>query len=91
MFDIGFFELIIIMTIAVLVVGPKNLPQLAKAVGKGWKEFQATFEGLKDEVMEEADNLKTSVNLDQLEQDVSSATKVDVDVNLNLDDKPTEN
>ncbi|MFQ5672011.1 MAG: twin-arginine translocase TatA/TatE family subunit [Nitrospinales bacterium] len=90
MFDIGFFELMIIMTIAVLVVGPKNLPRLAKAVGKGWKEFQSTFEGLKDEVMEEADNLKNSVNIDQLEQDVSSATKIDVDVDLNLDDKPTK-
>ena len=85
MFDIGFFELMIIMAIAVLVVGPKNLPRLAKSVGKGWKEFQSTFEGLKDEVMEEADSLKSSVNVDQLEQDVSSATKVDVDVNLDLD------
>jgi len=90
MFDIGFFELIIIMGIAMLVVGPKNLPRLAKAVGKGWKEFQSTFEGLKDDVLQEADNLKTSVNIEQLEQDVSSATKIDVDVNLDLDDKPPQ-
>ena len=89
MFDIGFFELIIIMGIAVVVVGPKNLPRLARSVGRGWGEFVRTFDDLKQEVMDEADNLKEDVNVDQLEQDISAATKVDVDVNLDAD-KPTD-
>ena len=42
MFDIGFFELMIIMAIGVVVVGPKNLPRLARAVGRGWGEFVKT-------------------------------------------------
>ena len=82
MFDIGFFELMIIMGIAVVVIGPQNLPKLAKAIGKGWGEFQKTFSGLKQDVMDEAEGLKQTVNVDSLEQDISSATKVDVDVNL---------
>ncbi len=89
MFDIGFFELMIIMAIGVVVIGPKNLPKLARAVGKGWGEFQSTFNELKDDLMEEADNLKNTVNIDQLEQDVSAATKVDVDVNIDdINEKP---
>lgn len=88
MFDIGFFELIIIMAIAMVVIGPENLPKLAKAAGKGWGEFQAAFEGLKKDVMDEADDLKSSVEVDQLKRDVSAATQVDVD--LDLDDKPTQ-
>lgn len=89
MFDIGFFELMIIMAIGVVVIGPKNLPKLARAIGKGWGEFQSTFNELKDDIMEEADNLKGTVNVDQLEQDVSAATKVDVDVNLSdINDTP---
>jgi len=84
MFDIGFFELMIIMAIAVVVIGPQNLPKLAKAVGKGWGEFQATFNSLKQEVMDEAEGLKQSVNVEHLEKDVINATKVDVDVNLDL-------
>ena len=32
--------------------------------------------------MDEAEGLKQTVNVDSLEQDISSATKVDVDVNL---------
>lgn len=86
MFDIGFFELMIIMGIAIVVIGPQNLPKLAKAIGKGWGEFQSTFDSLKQEVMDEAEGLKQSVDLDNLEQDISSATKVDVDVNLDISD-----
>lgn len=87
MFDIGFFEIMIIMAIAVVVIGPKNLPKLAKAIGKGWGEFQNTFNSLKQEVLDETESLKQNVNLDGLEQDVTVATKVDVDVNLDLSEK----
>jgi len=85
MFDIGFFELMIIMAIGVVVIGPQNLPKLAKALGKGWGEFQTTFSSLKQEVLDEAENLKQNVNLEGLEQEVGAATKIDVDVNLDLD------
>jgi sec-independent protein translocase protein TatB len=87
MFDIGFFEIMILMAIAVVVIGPQNLPKLAKAIGKGWGEFQNTFNSLKQDVLDETENLKQNVNLDALEQDVTSATKVDVDVNLDLEAK----
>jgi len=90
MFDIGFFEILILMGIAVFVIGPQNLPKLAKAVGRGWGEFQKTFNDLKQEVMDETEGVKRAVNLDQLEQDVSAATKVDVDVNLELDGEPVK-
>ncbi len=90
MFDIGFFEILILMGIAVFVIGPQNLPKLAKAVGRGWGEFQKTFNDLKQEVMDETEGVKQAVNLDQLEQDVSAATKVDVDVNLELDGEPAK-
>ena len=84
MFDIGFFELLIIMSIAVVVIGPTNLPKLARSIGKGWAEFQATFEDLKSDVMSEAEAVKQTVSYEELEQDVVSATKIDVDVNLDL-------
>ncbi len=87
MFDIGFFELMIIMGIAVVVIGPQNLPKLAKAIGKGWGEFQQTFNSLKQDVLDETEGLKQNINIEALEQDVVSATKVDVDVNLDLSEK----
>ncbi len=88
MFDIGFFEIMIIMTIAVIVIGPKNLPKLARAIGRGWGEFQKTFNELKQDVMDETEGVKQTAGLDQLEQEVSAATKVDVDVNLDMNEEP---
>ncbi len=86
MFDIGFFELLIIMGIAVVVIGPENLPKLARSVGKGWGEFQNTFDDLKQEVLDETDNVKRTAGIEEIEQEVSAATKVDVDVNLDLNE-----
>lgn len=91
MFDIGFFEIMILMGIGMFVIGPANLPRLAKAIGKGWGEFQRTFNELKQEVLDETETVKRSANIEELEQEVSAATKVDVDVNLDTDIKPNDN
>ena len=88
MFDIGFFEIMIIMVIGVIVIGPKNLPKLARAVGRGWGEFQKTFNELKQDVLNETEGVKQTVGIDQLEQEVSAATKEDIDVNLDLNEEP---
>ena len=40
MFNLGFGELLIIFLIALIFVGPKRLPELARALGKGIREFQ---------------------------------------------------
>jgi Tat protein translocase TatB subunit len=40
MFDIGFQELIIIFIVALLVFGPKKLPELAKTMGKWVAEIR---------------------------------------------------
>lgn len=40
MFGIGFSELLILAIIALLVFGPKKLPEIGSAVGKGMKEFK---------------------------------------------------
>lgn len=40
MFDIGFQELVIIFVVALLVFGPKKLPELAKTMGKWMAEIK---------------------------------------------------
>lgn len=47
MFGIGFPELLLILAIALIVVGPSKLPDLARALGRGYAEFKKATNELK--------------------------------------------
>jgi Tat protein translocase TatB subunit len=49
MFGIGMPELLLILAVALIVLGPKKLPDLARALGKGMAEFRRATDELKDE------------------------------------------
>ncbi len=48
MFGIGMPELLIIMAIALIVIGPKKLPDLAKSLGRALNEFKKATREFKD-------------------------------------------
>lgn len=50
MFGLGMTEIILIAIIALVVIGPKKLPDIAKSLGKGYGEFRRTFNDLKQTV-----------------------------------------
>lgn len=52
MFGLGFGELILIFLIALIFIGPKKLPELAKGLGKGIRDFQNAAKGMSDELQE---------------------------------------
>ena len=43
--NIGPMELIIVLAIALIVLGPKKLPEVGKSVGKGMREFKDAVSG----------------------------------------------
>jgi Tat protein translocase TatB subunit len=51
MFGIGTGEILIILVIALLVLGPKELPKVARTIGKAMRELQRT----KDEIRQSID------------------------------------
>ena len=45
-FNVGPMELVIVLVIALIVLGPKRLPEVGRSVGKGMKEFKDSISGI---------------------------------------------
>ena len=53
MFNIGFEELILILLVAFVIVGPKDLPKVARAIGRFVKMLKQMYEDFKEETINE--------------------------------------
>ncbi len=58
MFGIGMPELLLIMAVALIVLGPKKLPEMARALGRGLAEFRRTTDDMKRELQSAADEIE---------------------------------
>lgn len=61
MFNIGSQELLVILIIALIVVGPQRLPELSRSIGKGLREFRKVQDEVKDMVKIDLEPEKTPV------------------------------
>jgi TatA/E family protein of Tat protein translocase len=70
MFGIGIPELILILAIALIVIGPKKLPDLAKSLGRALGEFKKATTDLKDTLNRETDITDVKKAFKDLNNDV---------------------
>ena len=63
MFGIGMPELLLILAVALIVIGPKKLPDLAKSLGKAMGEFKRATNDLKQSIENETglDDVRNSL------------------------------
>lgn len=78
MFGIGMPEMILILAVALIVIGPKKLPDLAKSLGKAMGEFKKATRDLKESMQIDTglNELKTAfhdLNNDQKKADGTHA------------------
>ena len=103
MFDIGWSELLVIAVVALIAIGPKELPGVLRMVGQ-WmgkaRKMAAEFQGQFQEAMREAEMADLKKSFDEVKEAASSFTggnlmtslQRDVDKALDLEgvDKPAE-
>ena len=61
MFGLGFGELIVVFIIVMIFIGPKKLPELAKGLGQGIREFQKATKGFTQEVEQVKDEVRREI------------------------------
>ncbi len=62
MFGLGTAELLIILFIALVILGPKELPKVARTLGRGIRELQRAKEDLKKNIEFEDEQVKTETS-----------------------------
>ncbi len=67
MFDLGIQELVVIFVVALLVVGPKRLPEIARSMGKGIGELKRALDGVKTQINSELHEVKDIKELKDLD------------------------
>jgi len=73
--SIGMPELILIFVVALLVFGPKKLPELGKSLGRGLAEFKKASEELKKTIEDEIEHGKQEAAV--VQQQVAEVRKSD--------------
>ncbi len=80
MFDIGFSELLLVLVVALIVVGPERLPGVARKLGIYIRKAREAFDSVKQEVEKELDTAALQEQLrqnnildDSLVQEVKSS------------------
>lgn len=76
MFNLGIQELIVIFIIALLFIGPKQLPELAKTLGKVFRDFKRASNEITDSIQREARKI------DDFKEDVKSDVKKEFEFKL---------
>ena len=70
---IGFPELLMILAIALLIFGPKKLPEVGRSIGRALREFRKTSDEIKEKIEEE-------IQVDEF-RDIKEEFKKDIEEN----------
>jgi TatA/E family protein of Tat protein translocase len=86
MFGIGMPEMLVILALALIVIGPKKLPDLAKSLGRAMREFKKATSEFKETIQLESE----LSDVKETFSDISDEVKGAVDLNLEPEKEKTD-
>lgn len=87
--SLGFQEILLILVVALLVFGPKKLPEVGKSIGKAMREFRKTSDEIKGKIEEEIN----AEEFREIKKDIDDVTNIHSDfysVDPEENDSPKE-
>ena len=75
--NVGPLELAIVLIIALVIFGPKRLPELGKSLGNGIREFKSSVTGSHDSDDDEPPEIENGVEEDETVVDAAAADRTD--------------
>jgi TatA/E family protein of Tat protein translocase len=88
MFGIGMPEMILILAIALIVIGPKKLPDLAKSLGRAMREFKKATNEFKETMHIDSELSEVKNAFNGISDDVKEAVDLKLEPEKKLDDQP---
>jgi Tat protein translocase TatB subunit len=76
-FGIGMTELLVILVIGLLVLGPKRLPDLARSLGRGLAEFRRASTDMRKEFLDVAEEVRLEPLADEASEKQADASAVE--------------
>ena len=76
MFGIGMPEMLMILAIALIVIGPKKLPDLAKSLGRAMREFKRATSEFKETLAVDDDISDVKKAFDDINTDIKDAVDI---------------
>jgi sec-independent protein translocase protein TatB len=77
MFGIGMPEMLLILAVALIVIGPKKLPDLAKSLGRAMGEFKKATSEIKESIGADADFKEVKETLTDIQKDIKGTVSFD--------------
>ena len=65
----GGWEMVVIAIVILLLFGAKKLPELAKGLGQGIREFKGAVDGVKDEINDVKDKVDSDEDIEKNDND----------------------
>ncbi|WP_444923880.1 Sec-independent protein translocase protein TatB [Microbulbifer sp. DLAB2-AF] len=77
MFDIGFFELLLVAVVALLVVGPERLPDAIRTTARWWSGLKRTLQGAREELEREvgADDIRRELHNERILKEIEESRR----------------